>query len=395
MFMKHWLPGLLVLLFMGCTSPAEEMPPELRDLENLTVYTSDRESAGDISLTPEQAFGDTEQVLIGSLTDFEVDDQGRVYLADGEQLIVFVYSGEGEIVSQLGRQGRGPGEFQSIEDLQIAGNRLYIDDNSLDRTSIYSTESLGHIETIDLAYSQEDVEELGQYNRAYLENYLVRSSGGLLLKFVSYDMSQKEKYDEYVETDHYYHLSADGELDSLEWVELPSETGALLPIGPRVMGFNVAFYGRHMRRLSGDDRLFTFTPPHFLVKVYDQEGNYRRAFYHDYEGVPVTQANAEKSGVAEYARQSMPHLDMPETWPAIDDMVIDDQARLWIATIVKDFDVYEWWVTDDEGKLLAQFRWPRNRTVEVVRDGKIYAMEEDTASGITEVVRYDIDLKDE
>lgn len=52
--MKHWLPGLLVLLFVGCTSPVEELPPDLRNLENLTVYASDMEPASDISLTPEQ-----------------------------------------------------------------------------------------------------------------------------------------------------------------------------------------------------------------------------------------------------------------------------------------------------------------------------------------------------
>lgn len=391
--MKPWLPVILLLLFVSCASPETDLPSELQSLENLTVYDADSQPSYDINLEPEQSFGDTEQVLIGSLTDFEVDDQGRVYLADGEQLTVFVYNEEGEILSQLGRQGRGPGEFQSIEGLQMAGNRLYIDDNSLDRTSIYSTVSLGHVGTVDLAYSQEDVEELGRYNRAYLENYLVRNSGGLLLKFVSYDMSQKEKYDEYSETDHYYHLSAEGELDSLEWAELPSETGALLPIGPRIMGFNVAFYGRHLRRLSGDDRLFTATPPHFLVKVYDEEGTYRRAFYYPFDAVPVTKDNAQQAGIPEYALQSMPHLDMPETWPAIDDMVIDDQNRLWIATIVEDFDVYEWWVTDDEGQLLAQFRWPRNRTVEVVQNGKLYALEENPETGIREVVRYGITLR--
>lgn len=390
--MKLWLPVILLLLFVGCASPGTDLPPELLDLENLSVYNSDRQPSYDINLEPEQSFGDTDQVLIGNLTDFEVDDQGRVYLADGEQLTVYVYNRNGEVVSRLGREGRGPGEFQSIEGLQRSGNRLYVDDNNLDRASIYSTGSLSHEGTVDLAYSQEDVEKLGRYNRVYLEDYLVRNSGGLLLKFVSYDMSQKEKYDEYAETDHYYHLSADGELDSLEWAQLPSETGALLPIGPRVMGFNVAFYGRHLRRLSGDDRLFTATPPHFLVKVYDEEGTYRRAFYYPFDAVPVTKDNAQQAGIPEYALQSMAHLDMPETWPAIESIVVDDRNRLWVSTIVEDFDVYEWWVTDDEGQLLAQFRWPRNRRVEVVRNGKLYALEEDTTTGITEIVRYNIAL---
>ncbi|MDZ7771427.1 MAG: 6-bladed beta-propeller [Balneolaceae bacterium] len=393
--MKTWLPVILLLLLVSCVSPDLELPSDIQSLKNLTVYDANQEPSRNISLHPEQTFSDTGQTLIGSLTDFEVDDQGRVYLADGEQLTVHVYNRDGEVVSRLGREGRGPGEFQSIEGLQMAAGRLFIDDNSLDRTTIYSTDSLVHVGTIDLAYSQGDVEELGRYSRAYLEDYLARSDGNLLLRFVSYDMSDKGKYDAYRETDHYYRLSENEELDGQEWLELPAETGALLPIGPRVMGFNVAFYGRHLRRLSSDDRLFTATPPHFLVKVYDAEGNYRRAFYHPYEGVPLTQANADKAGLEDYVLQGMSQLELPDTWPAINDMVIDDQNRLWVATIVEDFNMYEWWVLDEQGELLAQFRWPRHRTVEVVRDGKLYAMVEDTTTGVNEVVRWDIDLGDE
>lgn len=33
--------------------------------------------------------------------------------------------------------------------------------------------------------------------------------------------------------------------------------------------------------------------------------------------------------------------------------------RLWVATIVEDFDVYEWWILKKNGEVITKFEWPR------------------------------------
>jgi len=68
--------------------------------------------------------------------------------------------------------------------------------------------------------------------------------------------------------------------------------------------------------------------------------------------------------------------DLPTTWPALDKMLVDDKNRLWVAVIVADQDIYQWWVLDgSDGSLLARFTWPRTRQIEVVKNGKLYTSE--------------------
>lgn len=84
--------------------------------------------------------------------------------------------------------------------------------------------------------------------------------------------------------------------------------------------------------------------------------------------------------------------DNPSTWPAINAMTVDDKSRIWVSTITDSKDSYQWWVVSDEGKLLVRFRWPRSRSIELVKDGSVYTRETDEETGVTQIVRYGISM---
>lgn len=86
-------------------------------------------------------------------------------------------------------------------------------------------------------------------------------------------------------------------------------------------------------------------------------------------------------------------MDLPQTWPVLTEMKIDDQDRLWIATTVENMNVYEWWVLDaSDGSLWARFTWPRYKPIEVIKDGKLYTRETEKETGLEEIVRYNIEI---
>ncbi|MDR8393825.1 hypothetical protein NC796_21915 [Aliifodinibius sp. S!AR15-10] len=85
-------------------------------------------------------------------------------------------------------------------------------------------------------------------------------------------------------------------------------------------------------------------------------------------------------------------MDLPDRWPALHTMLIDDENRLWIATIVDDREVYRWWVLSEEGKLLARFDWPRDHPIEDVKNGNLYSVETSEKTGERNVIRYRIHL---
>ena len=89
--------------------------------------------------------------------------------------------------------------------------------------------------------------------------------------------------------------------------------------------------------------------------------------------------------------QHVPEVQLPETWPALNDMLVDDEKRLWISTIMEDFDVNEWWVIEDNGNVIAKFEWPRDEPIEAVKNGYIYTRKVDEMDVVL-IVQYSFRL---
>ncbi|TVR32958.1 MAG: hypothetical protein EA390_04565 [Balneolaceae bacterium] len=73
-------------------------------------------------------------------------------------------------------------------------------------------------------------------------------------------------------------------------------------------------------------------------------------------------------------------------------LAVDDKGRVWVATIVKNFSVHEWWVLEENGELMARFEWPRDEPIVVIKEGKIYTRQTDEETGLQQVVRYRVEI---
>ena len=97
-----------------------------------------------------------------------------------------------------------------------------------------------------------------------------------------------------------------------------------------------------------------------------------------------------ESKVNQYLLQN---AELPDTWPAIGDFIMDDENRLWISTITdSDNRTYTWWVLKDTGELLTTFRWPRNRTIEKIKDGFVYSRETEETTGQQTIAKYRVEF---
>lgn len=70
-------------------------------------------------------------MFLGRIHFVAVDDQGRVYLADGDQTVIHVYLPDGSYNQSLGRQGSGPGEFDRVTpatQIRFRGDQIYVTD---------------------------------------------------------------------------------------------------------------------------------------------------------------------------------------------------------------------------------------------------------------------------
>lgn len=91
------------------------------------------------------------------------------------------------------------------------------------------------------------------------------------------------------------------------------------------------------------------------------------------------------------------HAELPEYWPALYTIEVDDKGRVWVATIQEGPNFLQLWVISEDGKLLANgeilhetpLNWFR-RSYPVVRikENYFYIIEKDAQSGVSYVSKY-------
>jgi hypothetical protein len=81
---------------------------------------------------------DGEHDSFGQIADVTLDRHGRVYVADNAAHRVSVFQGDGRFIATLGREGQGPGEFESPWLVRVDPNdSVFVWDMSLGRMSVF------------------------------------------------------------------------------------------------------------------------------------------------------------------------------------------------------------------------------------------------------------------
>jgi hypothetical protein len=78
--------------------------------------------------------------VFGNVWDIEVDEAGRVYVFDWQAQDVRLFEGNGAYVRTIGRPGRGPGEFRSVNGIAVdSAARLWVHNQGNLRYSVFDT----------------------------------------------------------------------------------------------------------------------------------------------------------------------------------------------------------------------------------------------------------------
>src|SRR3954468_11170540 len=88
-----------------------------------------------------------EHYMIGQVTDIAVGNKGEIYVYDRTVPTIRLYDAAGKFVKNIGRKGRGPGEYQSGSALAVAANgNLLMWDPGNARINVYSAtgDIVGH-----------------------------------------------------------------------------------------------------------------------------------------------------------------------------------------------------------------------------------------------------------
>lgn len=164
------------------------------------------------------------------------------------------------------------------------------------------------------------------------------------------------------------------------------------------------FLGKSILTVSEDDTIFAVNhTEEFKIDIYSPQGEHIRTIEHAFENISFNREEVldeyERTNFKEELGEGVALKiieeaeNLPNSWPAIQEMMVDEENRLWISTIVEGFDVYEWWVLEETGELITKFEWPRDEPIEIVKNGYIYTRETDEETDLQQVVRYRIEIK--
>jgi hypothetical protein len=369
-----------------------EVPPHINEVENLTIFPGDTEPLYSIELIPAQTFGKAGEPFVAQVLGCVEDDKGRVILWNADsnyQQILYVYNADGTYHSQLGRQGKGPGEYGHIVGLQAKAGKVFVLDYTGQRLNEYSTKDYSFLNSILFeSWKSDDGLSFG-----YVEP---RKDGNYLLSF-SDDSSrlgrQKYKYQVMDHKGNKTHFAA-----------------LILPAGFRIKAgqsnnplptptMPLTFLGKTITALSNDDGLYTVWTRDFLIKKYNSNGVYQSAIYYPIGGSTFDLNNYTKSQLfspkARDIKKAFADLDkeLPETFPVVGKLLVDDENRIWVAVPAgAQREYYEWWILKESGELLAKLMLPRDQPIYDIKNGHLYSKQTDEKTGSEYVVKYQIRL---
>ncbi|HKJ33220.1 MAG TPA: 6-bladed beta-propeller [Balneolales bacterium] len=388
---------LFLLLLTGCSgNRINQIPHDIRSVKKLIIYSANTKPKDTISFKRDAVYGNSNNVIIGKMGNIAVDHSGCVFIPDIQKQTIDVFKSDGKYIKHLGRHGKGPGEFTNIRSLQIRNQHLYAYDLNQTKINVFKLDSLTFNKTILLAENRKSFSKLKNAS-SQIQNIYVRNNNTYIADFTKFGFSKKfHKWQNYKNTKLYYFLNKNGKISSKLLFKLKYINSIIPwpPIHPRtVMGLHLSkFFGSPQVLVSSNNTIYTAEPDYFLIKIYKSDGNYNGAFYYPFKKIRLTTKSATEAGVYKYLIKDMKMMNLPRTWPALYKIKIDTKNRIWVSTIVKNMKVYQWWVLTQKGKLLARFNWPRNESIQVIKNGYIYT-KETNKKGSKDIVRYRFKLK--
>lgn len=366
----------------------DKIPKRIQEVENLTIFEGELDPLYSVELIKVQTFGHAEETFLTQIITCMEDNMGRVIIwgtsLNYEQFI-YVYNANGTYHSQLGRQGKGPGEYVHIVGIESNADKLMVLDYTSKRVNEYSITDYSFLRSI--LFETWEIDEGLSFG--YVEG---RNDGNYLVSFIENGsvLGRLEVK--------YQVLDANGTRIQANSLSFPAGFSikvdhSIAPVMP------LTFYGTTITALTNEDVLYVINTRDFLIKKYDANGVYQSAFYYPIEGSPFdlneytsSQPFSPKPLDIEKALIAMDE-DFPETFPVLNNLIVDDENRIWVELSRGGLNnKYEWWILKESGELLAKLLLPRDQPLYDIKNGYLYSKNADEENGTEYIIKYRIEF---
>lgn len=337
---------LFILIFFVSASCGQE--PDLVT----EVKTSE---LSELELDFQFTISDSEEVILQQITGIKSDSKGKIFLTDQRALQIHVFDIQGEYVTSIGREGAGPGEFQSLLrvyidqndqifafDVNQARNTIFVENNdSWEADQIFMIEGQRYgIESADtdgnvtLRQSQPQYPEPGAF---WYEHEL--ATGNLSAGLIEQNILTIK--------DMGYLYSGDGTLE-----RIPFGRTTVVATEP-------------------EGNIYLVWNEKFEMAKYNAKMEFIDSLSVDIPNQPIS--NEESRNAMDRVGnnfRSLAREHMPDSKPVINNMIVDINGNIWLQT----FDTPEYLVLDREGTPLRSFELENELRLVHVDENRLYAL---------------------
>src|SRR6056297_8983 len=382
------VPILFFIFIYSCTQSTEHvaLPEFFEGYLNVKTFEPIENPNVSFSFVKEKVFADSEDIYLSNSDNIGVGDSNKVFIENHRS--IDVYENNGDYKGSIGREGRCPGEFQTIHNFKLRNGKLYVFDANQSKVSIFDTATFELTHEIDIPII-DGMRGMGDF--AVMDD-----------DFLNVGMRETKREANSVITQRYLHfflIDYSGHIDEMplkiadisDYYEIANQRGASYPPIPfdRTTLFSVSSIGN----------IYFLWTDQVAIKVLDSKGNFLNGIFYPYSNVHVKNDSAfpvfyDTLGLSISDTRQILGEKLPDSHPAVSHFFVDDEERLWMSTITDDENVYEWWVLEETGEFITKFEWQRDELIEVIKNGKMYTRQTDEETGLQHVVRYGVELRE-
>lgn len=283
---------------------------------------------------------------------------GRIVVANAGNQQIRWYDAGGRLATSAGRQGGGPGEFQSLTTLRrLPGDSVLAYDVSGFRLSWFDPAGR-FVRSVQL-------QPVGQVPPRFVDRF---ADGSLLLSSSVRTMGSSAESGTRRDTLLFLRAGPDGSIrDSLPVTPASEASFHFTTEGGQITSMNILTlpFMRNVHTATTGDRYWQGTNDAYQIVLRRADGTPERMVRRGVEPVPVRGAyldSLRRVQVAEggpEAGKALDNVQLPEHLPAFERLLVDDAGNLWVQhTAWPGRPAVEWDVFDGQGTLLGTVRMP-------------------------------------
>jgi len=339
-----------------------------------------------------------EYYMFGSTVLVNADEDGNIYVSDWDKKKILKYDPAGKYALTIGREGQGPGEFQSpsIARFDNEGN-IYVTDLSNRRISLFSQKGR-YLRQILIPAVFEDLYITAKDSYVSSHTVPIKSDAGMAFKVVDGFFNDK------------FELVTD--FNTREVVTKPLSGTGSTAMAKFLAGIlsGIAFQPRPRHVLAADGMIYFGYPKDYAIDVYSSEGCKTRTIRRAYDPIKVKDKDKEyfvatvarpfvtrpgRAGSEDEVQDILKFIEYPDNKPAYQSFGLMENG--WLIVVVDFaaggyslFDIF-----DNDGLYIGQFRaaFPAESGLYLFKNGKAYAVETDE-EGYKFIKRYGIKVED-